>query len=337
MPIDGDEAVLVDFSIAKEYIPDSTTTANRHGSPGYAAPEQYATGTTPRTDIYGLGATLYTLLTGVVPADALTRLTTSKGDPLQPVVALVPDIPMGVSDAIRRAMSLNHEQRFESVEQFWQEIHTYANEKQAAPAEITSLSTAHPERTRVRPLEDTTTESLYEDRAIPVVRSRRIPLLLITFLLIVALIAGVLYYTLDYHKSVTILSNATPTVSHAVVATHTSATSTFPYPPLANAYNGTISDWTAKSKTDLRLANIQQEKGNIRGSFQGLGMTGLFEGTVDTAEHIHFTIPIYTGKAVLVFNGVIKIGGVMAGDFNVQNTNGQPTGEYGLWSAAPVK
>src|SRR6266496_1196469 len=93
VPMGGDEAVLVDFSIAKEYIPDSTTTANRHGSPGYAAPEQYATGTTPRTDLYGLGATLYTLLTGVVPVDALTRLTSAKVDPLKPVNALVTDIP----------------------------------------------------------------------------------------------------------------------------------------------------------------------------------------------------------------------------------------------------
>ena len=75
VPPSRNEAVLVDFGIAKEFDPDSTTTSERHASPGYAAPEQYGTGTNTRTDIYGLGATMYTLLTGVVPADAFFRTT----------------------------------------------------------------------------------------------------------------------------------------------------------------------------------------------------------------------------------------------------------------------
>ncbi len=75
VPKTGDEAVLVDFGIAKEYNMDATTTAVRRCSPGYGAPEQYARGTNPRTDIYGLAATLYAILTGVVPVDAFYRMT----------------------------------------------------------------------------------------------------------------------------------------------------------------------------------------------------------------------------------------------------------------------
>ncbi len=78
VPTRGDGAVLVDFGTAKEYVANSTTTAIRRGSPGYAAPEQYGRGTTPRTDLYGLGATLYTLLTGTIPPDSITRATTSR-------------------------------------------------------------------------------------------------------------------------------------------------------------------------------------------------------------------------------------------------------------------
>src|SRR5438270_2356386 len=107
IPKTGNKVVLVDFGIAKEYQPDSTTTAIRHCSPGYGAPEQYSIGTDMRTDVYGLAATFYTLLTGIVPVDALQRATklASKGiDPLVPVQELVPSIPTHVAVAIHRAM-----------------------------------------------------------------------------------------------------------------------------------------------------------------------------------------------------------------------------------------
>ena len=104
----GDDTVLVDFGIAKEFVPDGTTTAFRTGSPGFAAPEQYSRGTSTRSDIYGLGATMYILLTGTLPADALDRMTkTSSGEP-DPLIAahmLAPNIPQDVSKTIARAMA----------------------------------------------------------------------------------------------------------------------------------------------------------------------------------------------------------------------------------------
>ena len=59
------QAVLVDFGIAKVYDPKLKTTLGAQAvSPGYSPYEQYGKGKTdPRTDIYALGATLYTLLT----------------------------------------------------------------------------------------------------------------------------------------------------------------------------------------------------------------------------------------------------------------------------------
>jgi hypothetical protein len=56
---------LIDFGIARHYAPGQTRDTAPLGSPGYAAPEQYGKAqTTAQTDIYGLGATLQTLLTG---------------------------------------------------------------------------------------------------------------------------------------------------------------------------------------------------------------------------------------------------------------------------------
>lgn len=97
----------------------------RHCSPGYGAPEHYARGTNTRTDIYGLAATFYTLLTGCVPIDALYRMTqlgSKHEDPLQPVNVLMPEIPQHVADAIERAMAINSNDRFATIEEFWQAL-----------------------------------------------------------------------------------------------------------------------------------------------------------------------------------------------------------------------
>jgi hypothetical protein len=61
---------LIDFGIARRYRPGQLRDTGPLGSPGYAAPEQYGRKqTTVQTDIYGLGVTLQTLLTGKEPLD----------------------------------------------------------------------------------------------------------------------------------------------------------------------------------------------------------------------------------------------------------------------------
>ncbi|GCE16957.1 serine/threonine protein kinase [Dictyobacter kobayashii] len=125
VPTSGENAVLVDFGIAKEYDQDATTTAVRHCSPGYGAPEQYVSGTETRTDIYGFGATLYTLLSGVIPIDALyriTRMSVNRADPLVPIREIVPDLPPDFAEAIQRSLAVNSSDRFATIEDFWQTL-----------------------------------------------------------------------------------------------------------------------------------------------------------------------------------------------------------------------
>lgn len=73
--------ILIDFGLAKLHQKGPTMTAAQGVSPGFAPPEQYmAKGRTDaRTDIYGMGATLYACLTGKDPPEAPARLLAQTG------------------------------------------------------------------------------------------------------------------------------------------------------------------------------------------------------------------------------------------------------------------
>lgn len=65
---------LVDFGIARYFKPGQARDTVALGSPGYAAPEQYGKAqTTPRADIYSLGAVLHQLLTTSDPSESPFR------------------------------------------------------------------------------------------------------------------------------------------------------------------------------------------------------------------------------------------------------------------------
>lgn len=63
------EIKLIDFGIARTYKTNSNSDTEYLGSRGYAAPEQFSQlgQSDERTDIYGVGATMYHLLTGKHP------------------------------------------------------------------------------------------------------------------------------------------------------------------------------------------------------------------------------------------------------------------------------
>ncbi|MBN2548496.1 MAG: SUMF1/EgtB/PvdO family nonheme iron enzyme [Anaerolineales bacterium] len=127
-------AILVDFGIAKLYHPDVRTTVGaRAVTPGYSPPEQYGRGATDaRSDIYALGATLYHLLTGILPPDSVDVMTRTAPPPV-PACLLNPAISPGVSAAIERAMQLEREQRWSNVAEFRQVLAECVQRQQDAP------------------------------------------------------------------------------------------------------------------------------------------------------------------------------------------------------------
>lgn len=116
---DKGQIILLDFGLAKG-LPIQLSRVTSSGSilgytPIYAPIEQvYGQGTDERSDLYSLGATLYHLLVGSPPIDALTRATRlleGQSDPLESAHRLNPEIPAAVAEALMYAMALNRHQR----------------------------------------------------------------------------------------------------------------------------------------------------------------------------------------------------------------------------------
>jgi serine/threonine protein kinase len=116
--VDG-RVVLVDFGLFKLWDPRNPATLmalRGAGTPQFAPPEQMDSSfghTDARSDIYSLGATLYTLLTGHTPPLVNERLFRHVRVP--PLRSFVPSVSPHVDKAILKALALKPAQRFQSA------------------------------------------------------------------------------------------------------------------------------------------------------------------------------------------------------------------------------
>ena len=125
-----DRPILIDFGLAKlHHKSNPTMTAAQGVSPGFAPPEQYmAKGRTDaRTDIYGLGATLYASLTGKDPPEAPSRLlaqtgSTTLGATLNPLRRMNPRVSEETERVVMRALELSPNNRQQSARQLQNEL-----------------------------------------------------------------------------------------------------------------------------------------------------------------------------------------------------------------------
>jgi serine/threonine-protein kinase len=114
---------LVDFGLFKRGI-DTTRHSRRGLTAAYAPIEQYGGQegrTDARTDIYSLGATLYHLLTFQSPLPVTERIAYSSDQQPSPLY-YNPYLSPAMDQAIRKAMSIRPEDRFDSAAQFRQAL-----------------------------------------------------------------------------------------------------------------------------------------------------------------------------------------------------------------------
>ncbi|HEX6779970.1 MAG TPA: WD40 repeat domain-containing serine/threonine-protein kinase [Ktedonobacterales bacterium] len=106
------QVVLVDFGIARLFKPGQSKDTMAFGSPGYAAPEQYGKAqTTPRSDVFSLGALLHQMLTGIDPSEKPFRFAT-----------LSMPRPAGLSALIERMVEMDESKRPPSMERVQREL-----------------------------------------------------------------------------------------------------------------------------------------------------------------------------------------------------------------------
>jgi serine/threonine protein kinase len=223
------QIILLDFGLAKGQageISRVTTSASIFGyTPNYAPLEQIqGLGTDSRSDLYSLGATLYHLMTGVKPPDALTRaaaLVNGQPDPLVKASEANPALAPEVDHVLVKAMAQSREQRYASAAEMRKALHaaeqasTIVNRGEAQtrlfPATAAANTVATPTQTVAR--NETVTATAGETTVVRSGPRRRVWPWAVSAIALLVLACGVFgFYALQKRNSdVVQVTNSTPT------------------------------------------------------------------------------------------------------------------------------
>lgn len=109
---------IVDFGIMRTYKPNQAGDTCCLGTKGYAAPEQFGgSQTDARTDIFGLGMTMFRLVTGINP--------TQPPYEIKPIREVNPNLPEGLEYIISKCIMPNPKDRYQSCKELMVALNNY--------------------------------------------------------------------------------------------------------------------------------------------------------------------------------------------------------------------
>jgi serine/threonine protein kinase len=133
------QIALLDFGLAKAQPADSSITSSqaffgytRHYAPLEQIQDQH---TDPRSDIYALGATLYHLLTGIKPPDAMVRASATVNgnpDPLKFADKIHEAVGPQIAAILDKAMAQRPEDRYADANEFREALRRMGRTKEFA-------------------------------------------------------------------------------------------------------------------------------------------------------------------------------------------------------------
>lgn len=282
----------------------------------YHAPEQFTGQADALSDVYGLGAVLYELLTGQKPADAITRLervNRRKSDPVALASKVAPGVSRPLAEAIHKALALNPAERFQSIKEFWQALSMApVLEEEATPLVLRQKTSADGAAT---PINATTTQSSDSPSAVRRLwagRPRRSLLPIVAILCaLILLLAGLGTLVLTHNRAAPTGRSGqnTPSGQSTASITGTSILTSTPgqYTNIMGTYQGRLF-FIGGTYTTFTLSITHQIGGQFTGNFVSplsSLQSGTVVGTIDTAKNpdIDMTLLDSSQNAILYLSG----------------------------------